>query len=237
MKIFAISDLHLSFGTPEKSMNKFGWEDHYVKIKEDWLRKVDKDDLILLPGDLSWALKLDDALADLDFLGNLPGKKFLLKGNHDYWWTSLKKLNDYFLSKNYEIYPVQYNSYKINNIIISGLRGWEYPLKEQENYEENLKKYNKELARFDLSLNSIKNKIALGDKVIFMMHYPPFTSETENTPLTEKIISQKEIIKTVVFGHLHSVKNPKFYNRKIKGIEFKLTSCDATDFKLTELEI
>ncbi|MFR5683833.1 MAG: metallophosphoesterase, partial [Clostridia bacterium] len=120
MAIYAISDLHLSFGE-DKPMDIFGdnWENHAEKIKEDWLNKVTEEDTILLPGDFSWAMKLEDTKKDFEYLVNLPGKKILLKGNHDYWWTTLAKMKE-FLDKNHfgDIYFLYNNSYLVEETII-----------------------------------------------------------------------------------------------------------------------
>ncbi len=235
MAIFSISDLHLSFNNPEKSMNKFGWNNHEDIIKESWIKNVTDNDLVLLPGDLSWALKLSDADKDLSFIGNLPGKKVLLKGNHDYWWASLKKINHYFREKNFDIELIQYNAMVFEDYIISGVRGWEF----NDNLDDDAqKKYNKELVRFDLCVLSIRkllNEYKNIKKVVFMMHYPPFTAEFPSTPFLDRIIEQKDIIDFVVFGHLHKIKNKKFYNKKIEGIEFKLISADIVNFNLVKI--
>jgi predicted phosphohydrolase len=231
MSIYSISDLHLSFSTPEKSMVKFGWGNHENILKNNWNNIIEADDLVLLPGDLSWALKLSEAEKDLSFIAELPGKKILLKGNHDYWWTSLKKINDYFRKNSYDIELIQYNAIKYKDYVISGVRGWEFSLDMDKN---GLNKYKKELMRLDLCISSIKKLLNEHDninKVIFMMHYPPFTAEFPETPFLREIIKNKDIIDVVVFGHLHKIKNNKFYNKEIEGIEFKLVSADIVDFK------
>lgn len=235
MAIFSISDLHLSFNNPEKSMNKFGWNDHHKILKKNWIKNITNKDLVLLPGDLSWALKLSEADKDLSFIGNLPGKKVLLKGNHDYWWTSLKKINNYFKEKKFDIELIQYNAMVFENYIISGVRAWEF----NDNLDDDTqKKYNKELVRFDLCILSIRkllNEHKKIKKVIFMMHYPPFTAEFNNTPFLNKILENKDILDVVVFGHLHKIKNANFYNKKIEGIEFKLVSADIVNFELIKI--
>ena len=127
MAIYAISDLHLSFGN-NKPMDIFGvnWENHTEKIKTDWLKKVKNDDLVLLPGDFSWAMYLQDTYQDFEYLHNLPGKKLLLKGNHDYWWTTLKKMREYLKENEFENIDFIYNnSYLFEDKIIVGTRGWQ----------------------------------------------------------------------------------------------------------------
>jgi hypothetical protein len=234
MSIYSISDLHLSFNTPEKSMSKFGWDSYTEKIKQSWLEKIKKDDIILIPGDTSWALKLENADKDLSFLGELPGKKILLKGNHDFWWNSISKINKFLKEKNFNIELIQYNSIEFEDYIISGVRGWEY---KNELDEDNQKKYNRELARFDMCISSIKKLLSnnKNKKVVFMMHYPPFTAEFPETPFLDKIIENKDLIDIIVFGHLHAIKNAKFYNREIEGVKFYLVSADIVNFELVKL--
>lgn len=126
MAIFVIADLHLSFKNP-KPMNIFGdnWDGHENKIKEDWLKKVKQNDVVILPGDFSWAMDLEDTYLDFKYLNELPGQKLLLKGNHDYWWTSLKKMREFLDDNNFKNIDFLYNnSYCYENHIIAGTRGW-----------------------------------------------------------------------------------------------------------------
>ena len=119
MSIYAISDLHLSFNT-NKPMNIFGWDDYENKIKEDWIKKVKEEDLVLLPGDFSWEMKLENTYKDFNFIAELPGKKLLLKGNHDFWWTTLKSMREFLQKNNLENIDFLYNnSYSFENKIIA----------------------------------------------------------------------------------------------------------------------
>lgn len=126
MSIFVIADLHLSFKNP-KPMNIFGdnWENHEQKIKEDWVAKVKEEDLVVLPGDFSWAMNLEDAYLDFQYLNELPGKKILLKGNHDYWWTTLTKMKNYLKENHFDTIDFLYNnSFLYEDTILTGTRGW-----------------------------------------------------------------------------------------------------------------
>ena len=124
MSIYAISDLHLSFNT-NKPMDIFGWENYEERIKKNWLEKVNEKDLVLLPGDFSWEMKLENTYKDFEFINNLPGKKLLLKGNHDLWWTTLKKMRTFLEEENLKNIDFIYNnSYEFENYIIAGTRGW-----------------------------------------------------------------------------------------------------------------
>lgn len=128
MQIYAIADLHLSFANP-KPMDIFGdnWKNHEYKIKEDWNKKVKCEDLILLPGDFSWAMSLDEIFEDFQYLNNMPGKKIMLKGNHDYWWNSLKKLNKYIEQNNFKnIEFLHNNSFEYSGNIIARYKRLEF---------------------------------------------------------------------------------------------------------------
>ena len=126
MNVYAISDLHLSTNS-DKPMDVFGqnWEGHFEKIKSDWLFKVKDDDIVLIAGDLSWAMKLDDGIADLKELASLPGKKVFIRGNHDFWWNGISKLRD--RAPNDSFIFLQTDSVKIGNFVIVGSRGWSCP--------------------------------------------------------------------------------------------------------------
>lgn len=155
MAIYAISDLHLSFST-DKPMNIFGtlWENYEEKIKENWINKIQEDDLVLLPGDFSWAMYLKDTVKDFEYLNNLPGKKLLLKGNHDYWWTTLTSMRTFLKDNNFENIDFIYNnSYEYDGNIIAGTRGW---TQSDDNEDKRLVK--RELIRLELSIqDGIKN--------------------------------------------------------------------------------
>ena len=157
MSIYAISDLHLSFGD-NKPMDIFGvnWENHAEKIRENWVKKVKEDDLVLLPGDFSWAMYLKDTYKDFEFLNSLPGKKLLLKGNHDYWWTTIKKMREYLVENKFENIDFVYNnSYEYKDKIIVGTRGWQ-----DGKTAEDRRLIKRENFRLELSL---KDGIIIGD--------------------------------------------------------------------------
>lgn len=223
MEVYSISDLHLSINS-NKPMDIFGpvWENAFEKICEDWQKKVKSEDIVLLCGDLSWAMKLEDALQDIQLLNNLNGKKILLKGNHDYWWQSITQLRE-SLPANF--YAIQNDSIKIDNIIFCGTRGWIIPEGKQKN-EENIKIYNRELERLKLSLDNMQKKRSEGDTVICMMHYPPFNPNEDDNDFTKMLENYK--VDKVVFGHIHG-KNYSYKQKIIKNnIEYFLTSCDQT---------
>lgn len=221
VKIFAISDLHLSINNP-KPMDIFGpvWDNYVEKIFDDWKTKVGTDDVVLLAGDFSWAMKLDDAVADLNLVASLPGKKIMIRGNHDYWWDSLSKLRD-VLPKDF--YVIQNDSIKIGKYIFCGSRGWTFD-------DEKLK--NRELLRLEMSIKSAINQKLEGDEIICMIHFPPYEKGYKESEFTNLI--EKYNIKKVVYGHLHGVWNSKTNKIvNINGVQYFLTSCDLVENKLT----
>ncbi|MDD4315840.1 MAG: metallophosphoesterase [Clostridia bacterium] len=228
MRIFAISDLHLSFST-DKPMDIFGaaWEGHFTQIKEDWQSRVSQDDVVLIAGDISWAMSLADAKKDLDELGKLNGNIFLIRGNHDYWWNGYSKVKS-ILPDN--VFCIQNNAVKHGAFVICGTRGWTVP----ERADDAEDKYvNRELLRLDMSLKEAKRLATDGEKIILMMHYPPFNSKFEDSVFTDLIASYG--ITTVVYGHLHG-ENIRFKLKVNKGVtDYYLTSCDLLKNKLLEL--
>ena len=232
MKIFAIGDLHLSVNNP-KPMDIFGpqWEGYVDKIFDDWRDKVGEDDIVLLPGDFSWAMRLEDAVADFELLSSLPGKKIIIKGNHDYWWSSISAVRK-ILPQNF--YAVQNDAFVFGDYIICGTRGWIVPENNMPLKPEDEKIFKREVIRLDLTLQSAKKLQTNGQKIVCMMHYPPcnfYRSESEFTRLMEQYG-----VSAVVFGHLHGYKNAKTHF-VLNGIDYYLTSCDIVGNKLCEIEV
>ena len=232
MAIYAIADLHLSFASP-KPMDIFGgnWTNHEMKIKEDWMKNVKEKDLVLLPGDFSWAMALEDTYKDFEYLNSLPGKKIMLKGNHDYWWNSLKKLNEYLEQNNFKNIEFLYNnSYEFDGKIICGTRGWNLVVAE-ENDETIMKR---ELIRLELSINDGIKKYGEEKEIIVCMHYPPTNKQLlENSEFIK--LMQKYNVKKCIYGHLHGEAHKEAIEGNIGGIDIKLVSCDFLDFKLAKI--
>ena len=175
MALYAISDLHLALNV-HKPMDIFGerWLNHDEKIKENWIRKITDEDTVLIAGDISWSMKAEDSKADLDWIDSLPGKKIISKGNHDYWWSSISKLNAMYENMKF----IQNNFYTYNDYAICGTRGWVSPDSEKFT-EKDAKIYAREAIRLRLSLESAKK---LGySKIIVMIHYPPFNEGYEES--------------------------------------------------------
>jgi len=244
MAIWAIADLHLSFGVPNKQMDVFGlqWRDYTHKIEKAWRASITSEDLVLIPGDISWAMHLEEVRPDLEWIDRLPGTKVLIKGNHDYWWNSLSKLKSILPSS---CHLIQNNSWTWRDISIAGTRLWDIPhlsfneiinfkqngcvkaLTESDHSPDSQKIYQRELGRLEASLKSMN---PLAKKRIVMTHYPPIGpsfQETEASSLLEKY--QVDIC---VFGHLHNVKSGLQLFGTYRGIRYYLTACDyLEDFK------
>ena len=232
MKVFAVSDLHIST-TSDKPMDVFGgaWLNYLDKIYADWENKVSDDDIVLIGGDISWAMDLDDALKDIATFSNLKGKKILIRGNHDYWWKSIGKVRD-ALPEN--IIALQNDAVKIDNVVICGSRLWSVPGAPDFN-DNDLKLYNRETERLKLSLSSAAKLKGEGDILLALIHYPPFNVKREDTAFTD--LFEEYGVNSVIYGHLHG-KNVRADRLVIKnGIKYYLTSCDQVDNKLTEIEL
>lgn len=237
MSIYIIGDLHLSFET-NKPMNIFGqnWENHSEKIKKDWIEKVKPEDTIILAGDFSWATYLEEIYKDFNYLSQLPGKKILLKGNHDYWWTTVTSMKRYLEENNIENIEFLYNnSFLIEDKIIVGTRGW--ALLDSENSE---KMINREAARLELSIKEGVEKYGKDKELICVMHYPPISNSLMKNEYTYNSkfldIMKKNNIKRCFYGHLHGASHKEAIEGIIEGIEFKLISADYLDFKLKKID-
>ena len=230
MKIFAISDLHLSSAQP-KPMDIFGdgWTDYWNSIETDWKEKVSDDDIVLIPGDISWAMRLSDALPDLRLIGAMKGRKILLRGNHDYWWNTIGKVRDALPEGTYAI---QNDCVRFGDFLFCGSRGWTCPDK-GELEPEDKKIYLREAERLRLSFECMSKMRKEGDKVVCLMHFPPFNDRREDSEYTKLII--KYDIDCVVYGHLHGRDcRADLYVNKF-GVDFYLTSTDLVGHKLTRI--
>ena len=232
MSIYAIADLHLSLNHP-KPMDIFGqnWEEHAEKIKEDWLRKVKENDTVLIPGDFSWETYLEDTYKDFEYLNSLSGKKILLKGNHDYWWTTLTNIRNYLKENNFNTIDILFNnSYKVENYLIAGARGWDYSLTSDRKIIE------REINRLKLSLDSAK-LIDSEKEIIVCMHYPPIGKNYINNEFELKIINllKEYNVKKCFYGHLHGTAHNQAITGNIQGIDFSLVSADYLNFRLLKI--
>ena len=221
MQIYAIADLHLSL-TSEKPMDVFGeaWRGHAEKLERNWRETVNEDDLVLIPGDISWAMQLSAALPDLSFIGNLPGRKILLKGNHDYWWSAIGRVRSNLPEG---MRALQNDSIVEDGIGICGSRGWLCPGSNNFNAEDQ-KIYLRELDRLSLSLASlpaVETKIA-------MLHFPPFLDKEKGSGFTERL--EDAGVQIVVYGHLHGEANRYAFEGERNGITYHCVAADKLDF-------
>lgn len=219
MSIFAIGDLHLSF-TTDKPMDIYGpdWENHAERVKTEWENRICPDDTVIVAGDISWALKLTDALPDIEWIHNLPGKKVFIRGNHDLWWHGINKLNSIYD----DIYFLQNTYYEAEGIAICGSRGW-MDKNDPDFKEEDEKIYRRELIRLEMSLKSAKD--AGFSDILGVIHYPPAVPWDKDTEFTK--LFEKYEVKKVVYGHLHGEEG---YKKGIvgthNGVEYLLVSLD-----------
>lgn len=214
-------------------MDIFGatWENYLDIIKQDWNNRVSDEDYVLMAGDMSWALKLEEATNDLEFLQSLKGHKIIIRGNHDYWWKSISSLRQ-MLPKS--IYPLQNDAIKIGNVIVAGTRGWNVPEKNKPFTTEDEKLYKREVLRLELSLEFAKKlKTEEKDQIIAMIHFPPFNSNFEDSEFTN--LFEKYGVKKVIYGHLHGKSSRTILNTNKNGIEYFLTSCDKLNNKLVQI--
>lgn len=230
MSIYAISDLHLSFNT-NKPMNIFGWTDNYEEIiKKDWINKVNSNDLVVLPGDFSWEMQLENAYKDFEFINNLPGKKLLLKGNHDYWWNTVTSMNKFLKDNKIENVDFLFNnSYEFENKIISGTRGW--TLYDTEKNDEKIR--NREALRLEMSIKDGINRYGDNKEILVFMHYPPITVNNSRTVFSE--ILEKYNVRKCIYGHLHGKSQEEAIEGNIRNVEYIMASCDYTNFKLIKI--
>ena len=235
MSIYVIGDLHLSF-KENKPMDIFGsnWENHFEKIKKDWNLKVTENELVVLPGDFSWAMYLKDTDEDFKFLNELPGKKLLLKGNHDYWWTTITSMRKFLEENNFNnIDFLHNNSYEFDKKIIVGTRGWS----KLEGTSDDDKILKREVLRLELSIKYGIEKYGNDKEVIAIMHYPPINKQDLlNNELSDFVkIMKKYNIRKCFYGHLHSNAIKEAVEGKHFDIDFKLVSADGLDFKLYKI--
>lgn len=222
MKVFAISDLHLS-GSQNKPMDIFGdrWKDYTNVLRENWKQVVSEEDIVVIAGDISWAMQLNDAKVDLEWIDSLAGNKVILRGNHDYWWNSLTKVR----SAAGSMRVLQNDAYKIGDYIFCGSRGWILPSNKSFKSDDE-KIYNRELLRLKLSLDSAKRLQGNNEKIIVAMHFPPLDVSPDKN-FEELFIRYG--VDTVLYGHIHGIKleNPL---RIVNGINYYITSCDVLNF-------
>lgn len=221
MRVYAIADLHLSH-TADKPMDVFGaaWQFHTERIERSWREVVSDDDLVLIPGDISWAMRLDEALPDLDFIARLPGKKALLRGNHDFWWSAVGRVR---ASLKEGVYVLQNDALTFGTVSVCGTRGWLCPDAAAFTAADE-RIYLRELDRLKLSLDALP----AGTTRIAMLHYPPFSEKARASRFTELL--EEAQVSTVLYGHLHGEANRYAFEGELRGVSYHCVAADKLDF-------
>lgn len=230
MKLFAIGDLHLP-GGGEKPMDVFGakWENHFARIAEDWRCRVEPGDIVLIPGDISWAMHLQDAVEDLEHIGALPGRKIIIRGNHDYWWSGITKVRQ-VLPKG--MYALQNDALLLDGYVFCGTRGWTLPSASVAVAEEE-RIFRREVMRLEMTLDDAKRKG--GDvPIVALIHYPPMDEKQRDSEFTK--LFEAYGVERVVYGHLHDAGLRFGFTGLRNGIYYDQVSCDGLNFALKLLE-
>lgn len=235
MAIYAISDLHLALSV-DKPMDIFGtrWQGYMEKLKTEWEQTVSEDDYVVIPGDVSWATYTGDSVADFRFIDALPGRKIISKGNHDYWWTTLSKLNLFLAENNFSsIQFMHNNSFRIDNAVLCGTRGWNCPGDDGFGAED-MKIYKRELQRLELSLKSaaVQRDCALDENsapLVAALHFPPFNSKKEPGEFVDILVRYH--VDICIYGHLHGEGAKNAVQGIVKGVDFRMVSADYLGFK------
>lgn len=223
MSLYVIGDLHLSLGE-DKQMDIFaGWNDYVCRLEENWKKLITNNDTVVIAGDISWAMKLEETYTDFKFIDNLPGKKIFLKGNHDYWWATKSKIDKFLAEKGMDTISILFNNaYEYEEYAICGTRGWFL----ENDTPKDIKVLNREVGRLNMSIESGKKT---GKEPIVFLHYPPYFAGTECTEIINVLVNHR--IKRCYYGHIHGKRNFQFaFEGEYKGIEFKLISCDRVGF-------
>ncbi len=226
MAVFAIGDLHLA-GNSEKPMDVFGshWEHHFETISANWRETISPDDVVLIPGDISWAMQLPEAADDLRAIEELPGHKLLLRGNHDYWWSGIGKVRSLLGPFSHAL---QNDAIEMNGHVFCGTRGWMFPTPAQPLGEQDEKVFLREVMRLRMSLDHAV-RLSAGQPVTVMMHFPPLFADSVSTAFTD--VLDEYPIDQVVYGHLHGHGIKVAFEGLRNGVMYHLVSCDALDFR------
>ncbi|WP_459540230.1 metallophosphoesterase [Negativicoccus succinicivorans] len=232
MRFWALSDLHLSGDPPQKPMDVFGdrWRNHRQKVETNWRAQVAPEDTVLIGGDVSWAMKLEEAAPDLDFIRALPGRKIILRGNHDYWWAGLAKMQR---ATDHELLFLHNNFIPLTDAVaIAGTRGWIAPGDTQWKPEDEVV-WARELQRLERSLTLARE--ACFTKLFVATHYPPFNEAREPTEMAD--IAKRYGALGYIYGHIHDEQNFRYLPREIHGMPLYLTSADYLQFHPLEIPL
>ena len=224
MSLFVIADLHLALGEPEKSMDVFpGWHGYTHRLSESWARLVRPGDTVVLPGDISWAMDLKEAYADLAFLDALPGVKLIGKGNHDYWWATMRKMQTFTQENGLSTIRFLFNNaFLCEGVSVCGSRGWFF---DAQTAEDNAKVIAREAQRLRVSIEA---GLALGGTPVVFMHYPVSMDGKRVEPLWDVLKAYG--ITRCYFGHVHGDRTGRLADFTEEGVRFSLISSDFLDF-------
>ena len=223
MSLFVIGDLHLSLGE-DKPMDVFsGWNDYVQRLENNWRRLITDDDTVVIAGDISWAMKLEKTLTDFRFIHSLPGKKLLLKGNHDYWWATKKKMDEFISVNHLDSLSILFNNaFRVGEYAVCGTRGWFL----ENEAPEDIKVLNREVGRLKMSLEQAKK---LGGEPVVFLHYPPYYRGLECSEMMDVLLEYG--VKKCYYGHIHGKKNFRLaFEGEYRGINFRLISGDKVEF-------
>ena len=227
MAIWAMADLHLSLGTDKPMDNFRGWYDYVNRIEQSWRKSVKPEDTVVIPGDFSWGIDLEEALPDFQFIEALPGKKLVMKGNHDYWWSTAAKAKKFFAQNGITTIDILYNnSFDYGEYAICGTRGWFY--EEEKGDEHDAKIMRREIMRLEASLKAAGDK-----KKLVFLHYPPLFQSYRCEEILELLKSYE--VRLCCYGHIHGKGCSYAFNGWRDGTEFKLVSADFVDFTPVKL--
>ena len=223
MSLFALADTHLSFGT-DKPMDVFhGWQDYEKRLEENWRKVVKEDDTVVIAGDISWAMKLEDSAADFAFLDSLPGRKIISKGNHDFWWNTKSKMDAFFKQNGFETLSVLYNNaYAAKSAAVCGTRGWFF----DSSKTEDKKVLSREVGRLKTSIDEAKKT---GLEPVVFLHYPPVYADGMQCDEIMAVLCDNGV-RSCYYGHLHGASCRFAVNSEINGIHFSLISADFLKF-------
>lgn len=228
MSLFAIADTHLSFSA-DKSMEVFpGWGNYTQRLADHWRESVCETDTVVIAGDISWAMKLPEALRDFQFLHEMPGQKIILKGNHDYWWESKKKMDDFLAENGLHTIKILFNNaFRVGNIAVCGTRGWFY----DDLQAEDPKVLLREAGRLRLSIAEAKK---MGGEPVVFLHYPPLNE----TRICRELVSvlEEEGILRCFYGHLHEKSTHRALQGFVRGVRYQLISGDYLGFRPIKVE-
>lgn len=229
MAVYAMSDLHIALDNPEKTMEVFGlgWKDYMTRIKEE-CQIVGPDDIFLMPGDLSWITYLEKSEKDFKFINDLPGKKLIVRGNHDYWWGTAKKMQEQMASMGYDTITVlRNNAYVCDEAVISGTRSWKR-IEDDDTTAEDVKIHNREIERIKLCLKAIEEADPEHKKPhIFMLHFPPLSKTGGSTDVSE-LIEGSNLVDICLYGHLHGRAHSQIFEGDRNGVKY---FCVAADYR------